>query len=141
MASPRRKSGASARSSKRVSKKSSQRGTSTSASDVRATGLRFVTMNQQVFVVVALEDGRVIITPIAWYPLLQRATPSQREQWSLIGRGRGFTWPDLDIDLSVHGMLAGIPDLTRRARQLSTPRSAYARVLKQLHAGGLLRAG
>lgn len=98
-------------------------------------------MNRKLFVAVALEDGRAIITPLDWYPILRQAGTSAREQWVLTGGGRGFSWPELDVDLSVHGMLAGVPDLTRRARRLGATREAYASVLKQLHEGGLLRAG
>ena len=59
--------------------------------------------------VVYLTDGRKLSVPIAWYPRLADATPSQRENWRLVGPGTGFHWPDLDEDLSVEGMLAGSP--------------------------------
>src|SRR5262249_46832184 len=36
---------------------------------------------------VELADGRTIIAPLAWYPRLAHATPKERKDWRLIGRG------------------------------------------------------
>ena len=58
-------------------------------------------------VIVNLADGRTLSVPLAWYPRLAHATPAERANWRLIGRGEGIHWPDLDEDLSVEGMLAG----------------------------------
>ena len=59
--------------------------------------------------VVYLTDGRKLSVPVAWYPRLADATPSQRENWRLIGPGVGFHWPDLDEDISIEGLFAGRP--------------------------------
>lgn len=56
---------------------------------------------------VSLMDGRTISVPLAWYPRLERATPTQRAHWELAGAGYGIHWPDLDEDLSTEGLLAG----------------------------------
>ena len=56
---------------------------------------------------VDLEDGRTVLTPIAWYPRLQHATVQERNHWRLIGNGEGIHWPELDEDISVEGLLAG----------------------------------
>jgi hypothetical protein len=56
---------------------------------------------------VDLTDGRTISAPIAWYPRLAHGTPGERRNWRLIGGGEGIHWPDLDEDISVHGLLAG----------------------------------
>lgn len=56
--------------------------------------------------VVRLADGRTIVTPLVWYPPLLNATSEQRGN-AVIGP-IGIHWPDLDEDLSVAGMLAGI---------------------------------
>jgi len=56
---------------------------------------------------VELRDGRAVITPLAWYPRLQHASQSERDNWLLIGRGEGIHWPDIDEDISVAGMIAG----------------------------------
>ena len=59
--------------------------------------------------IVNLTDGRTITVPLSWYPRLLHGTPSERRKWRLIGRGVGIHWPDLDEDISVHGLLAGVP--------------------------------
>ena len=56
---------------------------------------------------VSLTDGRIISVPIIWFPLLQEATPEQREQYEIGGGGISLHWPELDEDLSVAGLLAG----------------------------------
>jgi hypothetical protein len=55
---------------------------------------------------VQLEDGREIGVPLAWFPRLSAATPEQRANWQLLGRGVGLHWPDVDEDLSVAGLLS-----------------------------------
>jgi len=57
--------------------------------------------------VVDLTDGRSLSVPFQWYPRLALATPSERENWKLIGPGQGIHWPELDEDLSVDDLLAG----------------------------------
>ncbi len=58
-----------------------------------------------------LEDGRSLIVPLAWSPRLMRATPKQRKNWEFIGPGYGIHWPDVDEDLSVEGLLRGLPSI------------------------------
>ena len=61
------------------------------------------------FLVVELRDGRIISTPLSWYPRLKNASAQDRAIWEWIGSGTGIHWPLLDEDLSVKGMLAGHP--------------------------------
>jgi hypothetical protein len=56
-----------------------------------------------------LTDGRVISVPLAWSWRLSEATPAQRANFRLIGSGQGVHWPEIDEDISVEGMLHGIP--------------------------------
>ncbi len=58
---------------------------------------------------VDLSDGRTISVPLGWFPRLVRATPEERNNWRLIGRGHGIHWEDIDEDISVEGLLAGKP--------------------------------
>ena len=51
--------------------------------------------------IVTLVDGRRVSAPLAWFPRLLRATPKQRANWRLIGRGVGIHWEDVDEDISV----------------------------------------
>lgn len=50
---------------------------------------------------VRLEDGREIGVPLAWFPKLVKATPEERNNWRLIGKGIGIHWEDIDEDISV----------------------------------------
>ena len=56
-----------------------------------------------------LTDGRTISVPLAWSWRLSDATPAQRRKFELIGNGHGIHWPDVDEDISVRGMLEGVP--------------------------------
>ena len=56
-----------------------------------------------------LMDGRVISVPLAWSWRLSEAAPAQRNNYEIIGDGQGVHWPDVDEDLSVDGMLHGVP--------------------------------
>jgi hypothetical protein len=58
---------------------------------------------------VELSDGRSISVPLAWFPRLLHGTAAERENWTLIARGEGIHWPDLDEDISVASLLAGRP--------------------------------
>src|SRR5712692_5235688 len=67
-------------------------------------------------IVAHLADGRVISVPLAWSWRLSEATPKQRAKFRLIGSGQGVHWPDVDEDISVEGMLHGIPAYRPRSR-------------------------
>jgi len=57
---------------------------------------------------VAFTDGRVLCVPLAWFPVLRDATPEQRARYEIGGGGVGLHWPDLDEDLSIAGLMAGV---------------------------------
>ena len=48
-----------------------------------------------------LADGRKISAPLEWFPRLRDATPKQRLNWRLIGKGIGVHWPEIDEDVAV----------------------------------------
>jgi len=54
-----------------------------------------------------LSDGRTISAPLSWYPRLCHGTAEEREDWRLIGGGRGIHWPRLDEDISVENLVLG----------------------------------
>ncbi len=64
---------------------------------------------------VDLADGRRIIVPLVWFPRLLEAPQQARAHWELLGGGEGIHWPEVDEDISVVGLLAGIP--ARRPRR------------------------
>ena len=78
-------------------------------------------------IIAHLADGRVISVPLAWSWRLSEATPQQRAHLRLIGSGQGVHWPDVDEDISVEGMLQGIP--ARRPR--SGPAGTRARAVRE----------
>ncbi len=57
---------------------------------------------------VSLADGRIISTPLAWFPRLQNASKEVRQKYEISPSGYGIHWPDVDEDLSVAGLLAGV---------------------------------
>jgi hypothetical protein len=56
-----------------------------------------------------LADGRTISVPLAWSWRLSDATPEQRARYELLGDGAGIRWADVDEDISIRGMLEGVP--------------------------------
>jgi hypothetical protein len=74
---------------------------------VKATSVRF----DQDSMWVELSDGRTLSVPLAWFPRLLHATPSQRD--NVVISSRGLHWEELDEDISVEGLLAGRGDQTR----------------------------
>lgn len=61
----------------------------------------------QSYLVVVLDDKRIVMTPLDWYPRLLAASRSALANYQLIGDGEGIHWPDLDEDLSIAGILVG----------------------------------
>ena len=66
---------------------------------------------------VSLSDGRTIAAPLAWFPRLLEASPAQRTLVEL--SSGGLHWDALDEDVSIAGLLAGQPDVSRRGARLS----------------------
>jgi hypothetical protein len=86
------------------------------SNDPRILGVR-VTEDE---IIADLADGRVISVPLAWSWRLSEATRKQRANLRLIGSGQGVHWPDVDEDISVEGMLQGIPAHRPRSRPVGT---------------------
>lgn len=57
--------------------------------------------------IVDLSDGRRMSVPLAWYPRLLNATPSERQHFELLGDGYAIEFPDLDEHIGMEGLLAG----------------------------------
>lgn len=57
---------------------------------------------------VAFTDGRVLGVPLVWFPALREATPEQRARYEIGGGGVSLHWPELDEDLSIAGLMAGV---------------------------------
>lgn len=72
-------------------------------SSARATAVRFDEHSMWV----ALEDGRELGVPLAWFPRLLHGEPALRERVTI--SAVGLHWEELDEDLSVQGLLEGRP--------------------------------
>ena len=57
-----------------------------------------------------LDDDRIVSTPLSWYPSLGKLSISELHAYTLIGRGRGVEWESIDLQLSLEGMMKGIPE-------------------------------
>lgn len=53
---------------------------------------------------VEIDDGRIISTPIEWYPSLANASESERSNYKLIARGTMIEWQSLDLHLDIEEM-------------------------------------
>jgi hypothetical protein len=54
---------------------------------------------------VRLADGRMLSTPLWWYPRLAAASPAARADIELMPMG--IHWPEVDEDISIASMLGG----------------------------------
>jgi hypothetical protein len=61
------------------------------------------------------EDGRFISVPMAFYPTLALATREERGHFEI--NGSSAYWPDLDADIGVEGLLAGVREHPHYARK------------------------
>ena len=62
---------------------------------------------------VLTDDNKILICTRAqawglWFPLLHKATPKQREQYEIGGGGISLHWSEIDEDLSVANLMAGV---------------------------------
>jgi hypothetical protein len=66
---------------------------------------------------VDLTDGRTLGVPLAWFPRLLRASPTERKRVEI--SRTGLHWEKLDEDISIAGLLAGRGDMTRQSERVS----------------------
>jgi Protein of unknown function (DUF2442) len=66
---------------------------------------------------VDLTDGRTLGVPLAWFPRLLNATPSQREHVEI--SRVGLHWEEIDEDISIDGLLAGRGDITKQSERVA----------------------
>jgi hypothetical protein len=68
--------------------------------------------------VVGLTNGRRLVIPVEDLQGLERATPRQLKHSELHGRGSSISFPDLDVDIGVHGLIEGVYGSRRWMAQL-----------------------
>ncbi len=57
---------------------------------------------------VTFTDGRILCVPLVGFPVLHSASPEQHAQVEIGGGGIGLHWPQLDEDVSMAGLMAGV---------------------------------
>jgi Protein of unknown function (DUF2442) len=81
-------------------------------------------------VIVDLTNGCTFAFPPHMVQGLEQATDEQLNKITILGRGSGLSWEDLDVDISVPGLLAGIfgtkAYMARKAGQATSPAKAAA---------------
>ncbi len=56
---------------------------------------------------VYLRDGRMLASPLAWFPRLMHGTPDERNHYELSGDNDVIHWPDLDEDIELTRLFEG----------------------------------
>lgn len=62
-------------------------------------------------IAVRLTDGREVACPLAWFPRLENASLTDRNNFELICDGTAIHWEALDEDLSAEGFLTFSPPM------------------------------
>ncbi len=62
-------------------------------------------MQRDAQLTVTLTDGREISAPLGEFPLLVAATPAQRANWQIVDYRTAITWPDIDEEIGMAGLL------------------------------------
>jgi hypothetical protein len=75
---------------------------------VPVTALAKAVEFDEVMMHVTFTDGRILSVPLVWFAVLREATPEQRARYEIGGGGISLHWPELDEDLSVAGLMAGV---------------------------------
>ena len=57
------------------------------------------------YLIVTLEDERIISTPLKWYKELENAKLKELKNWHFICDNTGIEWENLDCHLSIEAML------------------------------------
>ena len=81
-------------------------------------------------VIVELTNGCAFAFPPRFAQGLEQASPEQLSQVEILGAGYGLHWEELDVDLSIPGLMAGIfgtkAYMARRAGQATSLAKAAA---------------
>lgn len=83
-----------------------KRGKTAHSEEPRAIAVRYDSSASRV--IVELENGCIFAFPPALAQGLETASEEQLASVEILGRGYGLHWEDLDVDLSVPGLMAGI---------------------------------
>lgn len=105
-----------------------ERGHAAHASEPRAAAARYDRASGRV--IVDLENGCTFAFPPRLAQGLEAASDDQLAAIEILGRGYGLHWEELDVDLSLPGLMAGIFGtkawMARRAGQTTSAAKAAA---------------
>ena len=83
-----------------------ERGRIANQTEARANGAHYDRDRQEL--VLELTSGVRVLVPVGLVQGLEAATSDQRAQVEILGSGSGLHWVELDVDLSVPGLLAAV---------------------------------
>jgi len=105
-----------------------ERGRIAQLTEPRATSVRYDRKSGRI--IVDLTNGCTFAFPPRMAQGLETATDTELSAVETLGAGYGLHWEDLDVDLSVPGLLAGLfgtkSYMARRAGQVTSPAKAAA---------------
>lgn len=105
-----------------------ERGRAAHANEPRASAVRYDQVSARV--IVDLENGCTFAFPPRLAQGLDSASDDQLAAVEILGRGYGLHWEELDVDLSLPGLMAGIFGtnawMARRAGQSTSAAKAAA---------------
>lgn len=105
-----------------------ERGRAAHANEPRAVAARYDRASSRV--IVDLENGCTFAFPPRLAQGLEAASDDQLAAVEILGRGYGLHWEELDVDLSLPGLMAGIFGtkawMARRAGQATSAAKATA---------------
>ena len=105
-----------------------ERGRASRASEPRAAAARYDRASSRV--IVDLENGCTFAFPSRLAQGLEAASDEKLSAVEILGEGYGLHWEDLDVDLSLPGLMAGILGtkawMARRAGQATSVAKAAA---------------
>lgn len=68
---------------------------------------------------IELQDGIAVMIPVASIQGLERATPKQIEAVEMLADGYALSWPAIDADATVPGLVAGVLGTEKWMRQIA----------------------
>lgn len=98
----------------------------------RAQSARYDRKNRHI--IVTLTNGCLFSFPPEKAQGLSAATPAQLAEIEVVGRGFGLHWPELDADLSVPGLLAGLFGSASWMREMGRRGGSTTSLAKQVAA-------
>ena len=106
-------------------------GKKAAATELRALSARYLRASSRL--AIELTNGATVLIPVRLLQGMHEATPKQLSNVSVVGSGYGLSWPDLDCDFMVPGLVLGLfgtktwmSTLAGAAGRMTTPAKAKA---------------